>query len=198
MIFKFKFDVLIFIIIEITLLSNTVNTEKCTNSFGKNKINGTCALVDFCQGAAFITSDCRGKEICCIEDTDSAKSNSLNIYSIKKEIFLKIAGNTSRNDWLYGHFCDSLKEAEINTDYRASAYLSQLLGETDFFRLIESDKPEKDAYSENEGSIYRGRGAILLRGKSNYELASNMSEKLILKIYHKKRFTDGFTAIILP
>jgi len=184
MIFKSKFEILIFIIIEITLLSKTAKSEqvKCSNSFGKNKLNGTCSLVDVCQGAALIANlDCSPKEICCLVDKNSTSTNRF----ISKEIFLKVTGNTSRNDWLYGHFSDSLDAAEINTEYRASAYLSQLLGETDFFRLIESDKPEKYVSRdiEDEGSIYRGRGAILLRGKSNYELASNSSEKSISNIF---------------
>ena len=161
-------------------LQSTVTTDSstpCTNSYGSStKLKGYCSQVNDCQGGAFIGNCSISSLICCVSDVSSSTStNKL----ITKEIFLKIAGNTSRNDWLYNYFSESMLKAEINTQNRAAAYLSQLIGETGFFKSIESVKSEKDddlTIGNNrtgDGSLYRGRGGILLRGKSNYQLAKN-------------------------
>lgn len=176
----FKFETLFLLA---TLIAQVVKADHipCVNQFGNNKLNGSCSLIDECQGAAFISSNCSQKDYtCCIQDTNSTKINKT---LISKEIFLKIAGNTPRNGWIYGHFSDSLdySGAKIDTVYKASFYLSQLLDETNYFRSIESSKPEKDIDKDignngtGDGSLYRGRGAILLRGKLNYQLATNKS-----------------------
>ena len=146
-----------------------------------NNTQGNCSLVDECKGAALIGT-CSKSLLCCIEDTSSKSSSNI----ITKEIFLKVAGNTSRNEWLYGHFVDSLSPILKNGNTgqninRAAAYLSQILGETNFFRFIESPTSEKDLdinignNRSGDGSLYRGRGAILLRGRLNYRLATEKS-----------------------
>jgi predicted chitinase len=147
----------------------------CSNKYGLNFLSGVCSGIDECQGAAFLGNCSNTKQICCMEEkVFSFPANSI----ITKQIFLKITGNTPRNSFLYNYFSESMQLAKINTKYQASAYLSQLIGETDYFRSIESPKPEPD-YSGligntvvGAGSTYRGRGAILLRGLLNYQLAN--------------------------
>ncbi len=140
-------------------------------------MTGDCSLIYNCKGAAFVTTDCPNPQICCVQDTSS--SSSLTNSIITKAIFLKIAGNTFRNNWIYNYFSESMKSAAIDNEYKAAAYLSQLIGETDYFKSIEAIRPEKDndpSIGNNktgDGSLYRGRGGILLRGRLNYELASN-------------------------
>lgn len=154
----------------------TINS-KCTNLYGKNHLDGTCQVISECKGAAFI-GNCVNKKICCVPEDKIVKStNSI----ISKELFLKIVGDTPRNDWLYDYFSDSMNQAEINSKYKAAAYLSQLIDETNNFENLESIYPEYDKDSSigndefEDGSIYRGRGAIYLRGKLNYKLASNIT-----------------------
>ena len=171
----------------ICLLNNYVaESQKCFPNFGVNNTLGTCSAVDECRGAALIGT-CSKSLICCINDTSSTGSSDL----ITRDIFLKVAGNTTRNEWLYGHFVDSLKPILINNNKgeninRVAAYLSQLLGETDFFRSIESPIKEKDIDTNignnksGDGSLYRGRGAILLRGRLNYRLATDKSGIYVL------------------
>jgi predicted chitinase len=161
-----------------TLSTTTTNLLKsCNNLYGSSiKLTGDCSLIYNCKGAAFVTTDCPNPQICCVQDTSSSSSTNS---KITKAIFLKIAGNTARNDWIYNYFSESMKSAEIDNEYKAAAYLSQLIGETDYFKSIEAIRPEKDndpSIGNNktgDGSLYRGRGGILLRGRLNYELASN-------------------------
>ena len=150
-------------------------SEECW--FGTNNSIGVCTEVSECRGAA-LQGKCFLPQLCCLNDTSSYYQSKL----ITKDLFLKIAGNTSRNDWLYGHFVESLGLAQIEDDpYRAAAYLSQVIGETDYFKSIESPVKEKDIDPNigntvpGDGSLYRGRGGILLRGKKNYQLATNNS-----------------------
>lgn len=149
----------------------------CFSSFGKNRLKGTCQFVSDCQGAAFI-GDCIYKKLCCIPEKKLiTHSNSI----ITKDLFLKMVGSTPRNEWLYDYFSESMELAEINTNYKAAAYFSQLIDETNKFENLESIYPEYDKDSSigndnyDDGSIYRGRGAIYLRGKSNYKLVYNIT-----------------------
>jgi len=170
-------------------LQSTVTTSlktPCTNSYGNiSKLIGYCSQVDECKGGAFIGNCTSSSLICCVLDMSSSIStNKL----ITKEIFLKIAGNTPRNDWLYNFFSESMTKAQITTENRAAAYLSQLIGETDYFKSIESVKSEKDDditignNQTGDGSLFRGRGGILLRGKSNYQLAKNKITDLAIDL----------------
>ena len=157
-----------------TTTTVTVPPITCQNSFGLNKLSGTCSLIENCVGGAF-SSNCPKPQICCVPDA-SLNRNEDKI--ITKKIFLKITGDTFRNAWLYNYFAESMESALINNLYKAAAYLSQLIGETDYFKSIESIRPEKDIDESignnktGDGSNYRGRGGILLRGKDNYDFAS--------------------------
>ena len=69
-----------------------------------------------------------------------------------------------------------LEIAKINNPLRLSAYLSTLIGESDYFKDLESKVNDNDNDFGNQnvgdGLLYRGRGAILIRGKDNYILAN--------------------------
>ena len=181
MIFKLLIIIIICLLLNkyVDLQSTTTINQliSCSNLYGSStKLTGNCSLIYNCKGAAFVTTDCPNPQICCVQDTSSSSSTNS---KITKAIFLKIAGNTARNDWIYNYFSESMILAEIDNEYKAAAYLSQLIGDTDYFKSIEAIRPEKDndlSIGNNktgDGSLYRGRGGILLRGRLNYELASN-------------------------
>ena len=168
---------LIFLIslLYLATLTNAQNL-KCVGKYELTMI-GDCMLVDDCTGAA-VEGNCSTSEfICCIAESSAPPDKAENKI-ITKDIFLKIAGNTKRNQAIYNYFVESLEMANITTEYQAAAYLSQLIGESKYFKSMESS-----GYNLTGDSLkFRGRGAILLRGKTNYELAN---DKLRLSILDK-------------
>jgi predicted chitinase len=94
-------------------------------------------------------------------------------------MFLKLAGNTTRNSFLYNYFVESMNRASIANQYRAAAYFATLVGESNFFKDLESKITDPDINIDlgndatGDGSNFRGRGAILVRGKQNYMLANS-------------------------
>lgn len=98
---------------------------------------------------------------------------------LTKEMFLNVVGNTTRNNEMYYYLTESFTFADIKSEYQIAAYLAQLIGETDYFRAIESTQHETDFNPQlgnnqtGDGVKFRGRGGILLRGKNNYFLANN-------------------------
>ncbi|CAF0917121.1 unnamed protein product [Brachionus calyciflorus] len=127
-----------------------ISAQKCKNQYGKNKYDGECMEVSACTGAALI-SNCPGvNRVCCIADN---KPSSFEYTLLKKSIFLKTFGNTTRNNVIYHYLVESIQASQKNTEYKLAAYISQLAGETKTFEQLE------------------GRGGIYLKGKKNYELA---------------------------
>lgn len=173
-----------FIFLILIILSKNIESQTvpCTNDYGNKKYNGTCKFVEECTGAAF-KGNCQNM-VCCVADFSNPPGVEDTLTN--KTLFLKISGNTARNSALYGFFAQSLKTANINDQYRAAAYLSTLLGESNFFRELESKVSDQDFNADlgnnatNDGSLYRGRGAILIRGKSNYQLAESRLKLNIL------------------
>lgn len=171
-------------------LQTTTPAQLCKNKYDESDMSGNCGAIETCTGAAVESNDCTSGQICCVPDVKPAyKSNTL----LSQESFLRIAGNTSRNAEMYYYFIESLNGAEIKTKFQIAAYLSQLIGETDYFKKIDSARPEKDVdqtignNGTGDGVFYRGRGCVLLRGKNNYFLANNkLSGKLMIQNY--KRF----------
>jgi hypothetical protein len=166
---------LCFIII-LTLCKTIKSQTNCNNDYGVERYNGTCKPVDECVGAA-LKGNCLNSFVCCIPDVQSPPNVPENSF-INKRVFLKLVGDTVRNDALYNHFAKSLTDAEIFNQYRAAAYFATLVGETNYFKELESkvDDPDFNADLGNnataDGSIFRGRGGIWLRGKTNYILAN--------------------------
>ncbi len=81
-------------------------------------------------------------QTCCIDDIKASDVSESKL--ISRELFLKIAGNTTRNQALYNFFVESMVDANITTVFQAAAYLSQLLGESKYFKSIESLQIEND------------------------------------------------------
>ena len=150
----------------LTKITDAQNSE-CVGKYEQN-MSGNCKSVDDCTGAALAGNCAKSGLICCIAET-SPPPNKVENKMITKEIFLRIAGNTLRNQGIYNYFVESLEMANITTEYQAAAFLSQLIGESKYFKSMESSGNN----ATGDGLKYRGRGAILLRGKTNYQLANN-------------------------
>lgn len=162
--------------------STTSPTIACVARYDSSLV-GECKSVDQCAGAV-LRGNCSGSSICCIRD--NAKTDTQNSI-ITKNIFLKLVNNTVRNNALYSYFAESMNLAQINTEYKAAAYFSQLVGESDFFRNLESGLIDSDSDNDlgnnvtGDGTKYQGRGAILLRGKTNYLLANSKIPSMLKK-----------------
>lgn len=162
-------------LINLLLMSN-IWAQSCTSLYGRTKYIGNCLKVSDCTGAALIGNCADSTQICCISDSKASKVENI---LISKKTFLDVFGNNSRNEELYYHFAESMKDAKIDDKYKTAAYLSQVAGETNNFMLLESKNSENDIDSNignnqtGDGSLYRGRGGIYLKGRLNYELAAN-------------------------
>ena len=201
---KLKKAFFLCLIVSLALCKTIRSQTNCNNDNGVEIYNGTCKSVAECSGAA-LKGNCLNSFVCCIPDLKpplNVPENPL----ISKRTFLKLVGDTVRNSALYNHFAQSLIDAEAFNQYRAAAYFATLVGETNYFKELESkvDDPDFNADLGNnataDGSIFRGRGGIWLRGKTNYILAnSKLSSslgnlifksqlKIILLLIFQKKF----------
>jgi hypothetical protein len=170
----------------ITLPALIVSQQTCNNKFGSSRIPGECRPVKDCRGAHLESnnSSCGNVNKCCMEDitVNVAPNNRLT-----KNIFLKLIGNTSRNDAMYNYFVQSLPLAGVSTgsnaDYKMCAYLAQIWGETNGLENMESrliDEDDDRDLGNNEkgdGETWQGRGGIMVRGKTNYDLANKADSR---------------------
>ena len=133
--------------------------------------------IEHCTGAIIATNDCSRGFSCCVEDKKLAKSFSEHKI-LTRDKFLKLVGNTTRNLAMYNYVVESIGLAGIETEYQVAAYLSNLMGETKLFTAIESTVRLKDidpAIGNNQtgdGTKYRGRGGIQLKGREGRSLES--------------------------
>lgn len=171
---------LLFLNLILIFLENVHLQPSCLNDYGRNNYRGVCMDVNDCTGAALSGNCTSGNNqntlVCCIQDT----SLTINEHSlITKSLFLKLVGNTTRNNAMYNYFVESMNLANISNEYRAAAYFATLVGESGYFRMLESSVADNDYDADigndgfGDGSVYRGRGGILLHGKFNYLLAEN-------------------------
>ncbi len=174
---KFKKVIFLCLIVSLALCKTIKSQTNCNNDYGLTRYNGTCKSVEECSGAALI-GNCLNSFVCCITDIKSPPNITENPL-ISKKLFLKLFGDTERNAALYNHFAQSLIDAEINNQYRAAAFLATLMGETNYFKELESKVNDPDFNADlgnnatRDGSNFRGRGGIWLRGKTNYILANS-------------------------
>lgn len=170
------------------ILSLTM-AQSCTNRYGSSN-TGQCLGVDECRGAALVASanQCANRNhICCVSDTNPKPSVPSGI-KLTKPMFMKLVGNSARNEYLYDYVAASMSSAGLltgsNSNYKIAAYLSQIVGETNYLRNLEStvtDDRDSDAFLGNnqpgDGTRFMGRGGILLRGRENY-IEANRSRTL--------------------
>ena len=162
-------------IVSLLILLPLINTQECRSQLDKaSAMRGRCQTVNDCTGAA-IEGDCLNGLICCVNDIKPAVKKESDTISLKA--FLNAAGDTRRNNVIYFHFIESLSLAGITKQFQVAAFIAQLIGETKFFRQIESSVAEDDFNTligndgAGQGVKFRGRGGILLKGRANYVLA---------------------------
>ena len=160
-----------------TAVTTTPFNIACNSVYSTPQLNGTCMPSSVCTGAT-LTDICRERShICCIPDsalTSEAGENQL----ITLKTYYKFVGNTTRTRALYYLLKRSITDAGINTCHGAAAYFAQIIGETDnlnrFEEPISTSMSKFDfatSIGNNEtgsGQKYRGRGALLMRGKGVY------------------------------
>jgi hypothetical protein len=158
-----------------TTISVTYN-EPCVSKFSKNELNGTCMPHYNCLGGT-LTEICRDSSlVCCIPDPDSFVSFQSSTL-VPFNDYLQLLGDTPRNRHLYPLFVKSLNDAGIKKCHQAAVYLAQIRGESNELKFFEESSRFSSSFDldatignngSNDGTIYRGRGPLLLRGKGNY------------------------------
>jgi hypothetical protein len=167
-----------------SLLVGFITCERCRTNFG---LNGDCVGISDCTGGTFPSTKCaRSNQICCVDDPyyDRQLENYIGKSPYDLSKFLRLTGDTPRNRALFGLFNKAMDDANINDKdgnecHKAATFFAQLFDETDEFTRTESTEETKDYDNEigndsnGDGAKYRGRGAILLRGKTNYRKANS-------------------------
>jgi hypothetical protein len=170
-----KVNLFIYIIFLLVISVHLQNENNCFNEYGTKKYVGQCMQVNDCIGAAFRGNCSISSNVCCVKEPSNSTYTPVNPI-IKLESFLKLAGNTTRNRALFGYFAESLVISNISNPNRAAVFFATLTGESNYFRELESTINDADDNFGNtnagDGLLYRGRGAILVRGKDNYILAN--------------------------
>lgn len=171
----------------------------CVSSFSNYSNAGICLeSVDDCIGGA-VKGNCSQGFVCCVPALyGQHPEDSI----ITKNLFLKLSGDTPRNRELYNCFIASFEYANITNPYHAAAYFATLADESNFFKEMESSEADSDNdavlgnHALNDGSVFRGRGAILLRGRRNYEIASKFGWVFLLLLFNFKFNIFFFVKII--
>ena len=168
-------NLFIYITFLLVLSVHLQNENNCFNEYGTKKYIGQCMALNDCTGGAFQGNCSNSNNVCCVKDPSNSSYTPLNPI-INLGLYLKLAGNTTRNRALFEYFAESLVLSNISNPNRAAAFFATLIGESNYFREIESTINDADDNFGNtnagDGLLYRGRGAILVRGKDNYILAN--------------------------
>ncbi len=166
------------LVLIVTLLLRESFEQSCDSKYDSS-MSGKCIEIDLCTGAALASHNCTiSTQTCCIDDINQ-QPNVQESELITRNAFLSIVGDTVRNRAFYNFFVQSMNDAGIISKYQAAAFLSQIIGETKYFKSIESLNLEDDFNAKlgnnktGDGIIYRGRGSILLRGRFNYGFADS-------------------------
>lgn len=166
----------LFITMPSLLLAKKV--KNCKTKFGGKDDTGTCMAIRDCKGAALepYKKDCDKNTICCVNDRTVTIAEDKRM---TKSTFLKLVGNTPRNDAMYNYFVQSMPLASVssgaNVEFKMCAFLAQIVGESKVFermesRYVDSDKDADFGNSDaGDGEKYQGRGGLYVRGKKDYE-----------------------------
>ncbi|CAF1046181.1 unnamed protein product [Brachionus calyciflorus] len=129
-----------------------------TSCLSQKNQTGLCMNnINNCLGSE-ITGNCTGQNlICCISDITYNQPN--NIF-ISKQNFFKIFANTPRNNYLYPFICEALDLAKIGDEYKASAFIAILAGETNKFENLDQQLPSE--YFKKFALNWRTNGTILI------------------------------------
>jgi len=136
------------------------------------KFNGTCIQSSDCTGAA-LTEICENKNfVCCIPDLE-LKPETIQDKFITLDKYLKFVGNSTRTRSLYYLLKKAIADAGITKCHAAASFFAQVLGESKsltFFEELKSNGISGSIGNNETGDDekYRGRGALLLRGKRYY------------------------------
>ncbi len=163
--------------VRITTSTTTPYNVQCNSVYSTPQLNGTCMPSGVCLGAT-LTDICQDKShVCCIPDPALSSEAGENQFITLKR-YLKFVGNTTRTNRLYYLFKRSIADAGITTCHGSAAYFAQIIGETNFLNSFEETKSSSmskfdfaTSIGNNEtgsGIKYRGRGALLMRGRGVY------------------------------
>ena len=85
-----------------------------------------------------------------------------------------------------------MNDSMITNQYRAAAFFATLVGESDGFKYFEY---RGSIGGQNDDSVYRGRGAIFIKGKQDYELASKALGNIFFLLQKKNNDLARFNNI---
>ncbi len=144
---------ILLLILSLVLLQviETQAAQSCSGTYERSLI-GICIRIEDCEGAV-IGGNCVSGLKCCVPEPSPITEASNSI--LTKNKFLKIIGNTTRNNFLYSYLVNAMEKANVRTEFQIAAFLSQLMGETDNFKSIESSQLEDD-YDISIGNINPG------------------------------------------
>ena len=170
-------------LILIISLKNSESAQPCNTT--ESNFAGECLNVYLCKGAVLI-GNCPTNSFCCVSENKKTPKDENSI--LTESIFLNIVGNTARNKYLYNYVAESMKIANIEDEYQIAAYLSQIIGETNYFKSLESTQIEKD-YDNRTGNNQVGDG-IKYKGRGIFTInlfVKNLIYNIRLKKCHKNQ-----------
>ena len=147
-----------------TITTTTIRIELCKVFLGQVNDTGYCANINNCLGAGFFEICENRQHVCCVIEQDSNETQNESPI-LKKDTFLKLVGNTPRNNFLYSYFVKSIHDANATNEHKIAAYLSILVQGTDYLKKFEYTE------ADDAGSFYKGRGGIFIKGKFEYDRA---------------------------
>lgn len=153
---------------------------KCRNETDNILDNSECKEANECVGA-ILSGRCNYVGlVCCFEDSKPPEIEENQL--ITQEKFLSLFGQSTRVESMYNWFVESIELAKIspNDPRQLAAYLAQIVDESNTFLNFESSYLDANNdyllgnYIDKDGEIYRGRGAIYIRGRANYDAANRV------------------------
>jgi putative chitinase len=177
-----------------------LQSTACTTNI--NKYTGTCVIPSTCTGGIF-NNLCPGSKKCCVEDTTSPPW----IYwkYVSKEDFKSIFSSVSNDrtealyPWFNSALWDVLDDKMGNPSCHIIAAFAAQVGHESGDLMLFEELASGEAYegrcsklgncNPGDGVRFKGRGAIQLTGRFNYQALTN---------YAKKDFIKNPESVVLP